>query len=703
MTDFNDLTKWINLEQLQELQDSLHSMTGMPVVTVDLNGRPLTRPSGHVIYCDDLAHRSPRCDMLCAECRNYGAREAGKLGTGAMYACHMGLLECSAPIKIHDNLVACLVSGHVFEQAPTREKTAVYAARYGLDPEELWEAARQVPVRSMTEILEMTRSLYALAHLVAENATCRIEKEQALIEMKRASQLKDDFLANMSHEIRTPMNSVIGLTDIAMQEDMPEHVRDYLEQIKSSGNSLLHIINDILDYSKISSGKMDIFEEEYKPALVIRDVATIITSRLRGKSDNVELFIDIDPNLPETLIGDASRIQQILINLANNAIKFTNEGFIRIRLQYTKIGPETARLNFRIEDTGIGIRREDQDKLFKSFSQVNSRRNREIEGTGLGLAIVKQLVDLMDGRVRVESEYGKGSMFFVELPQKLATAEPLVRCEHSSLFECIGFFQNPLMGRHFELNLDSINVHAILRQPHEVNTTALEKWLAEYQDKQCYLFLDEIYASDVFLELLTGLLPSHPNLRVVLVLDAYADDRPWKNRPGLLFLHKPFHVVSLAMLLEKDPIFARIPVVKTKQPDVNFKAPTARVLVVDDVPMNLKVATRLIERFGITAEGVGSGQEALDRIVCENYDLIFMDHMMPGLDGVDTTRLIRRFHPKFNGIPIIALTANVMGDARKLFLDEGMNDMLSKPINPKDLRRILHRWLPPNKIEIINE
>lgn len=226
------------------------------------------------------------------------------------------------------------------------------------------------------------------------------------------------------------MNAVIGMTEMALREDLPDTARKYIGQIKSSSKILLNIINDILDFSKIESGKMDIIPDEYEILSMCNDVSSIVETRLKDK--NVELLFSIEPTIPAVLYGDSNRVRQILINLANNAVKFTQKGMINISIDYKKINDENIMLLMCVEDTGCGIKKSDLNRIFDSFQQVDSKRNRGAEGTGLGLAICKKLLGIMHGDIQVQSEYGRGSRFFVSIPQKVINAKPAITVKNSS-------------------------------------------------------------------------------------------------------------------------------------------------------------------------------------------------------------------------------------------------------------------------------
>jgi CheY-like chemotaxis protein/anti-sigma regulatory factor (Ser/Thr protein kinase) len=494
------------------------------------------------------------------------------------------------------------------------------------------------------------------------------------------------------------MNAVIGMADLAIHEDISPTAKEYIEQIHSSGKALLHIINDILDFSKITSGKMTIFEEPYSFERIIRDVAPIIITRLGDKSDKVDLTIDIDPGLPTKLIGDPSRIQQIIINLANNAVKFTNSGYINISVKVTASEADSVKIKVSVKDTGIGIKAEDQSKLFESFTQVDSRRNRNIEGTGLGLAIVKQLVSLMGGTVTLDSEYGKGSTFSFEIPQRISDGKPLCRLEDPRIYAFLAVNERNSSFHHFHSAADLLGVHIQSVDESEVSASVFARWAEHREGVDCFVVIDKGLAENGFLE--KNSLPdqSMPNLKVIILAGAFDDIKKWESKEDVYVLKDPVLTPGLFSVLTHDK---KDETSGSGKDDASYKftAPDAKVLIVDDIPMNLKLAQRLLDRVKVQSDLAGSGQEALDLLVSqEKYDIIFMDHMMPGLDGIDTTRLIKRFHPKYNGIPIIALTANVMEDAKKMFLDEGMSDIIPKPIEVQTLNEKLLKWLPPDKI-----
>ncbi len=423
----------------------------------------------------------------------------------------------------------------------------------------LYQAIRPVSLISGIGIMLINLSFY----LLMENPDIRLvqqvkqEKEKA----DQANATKSVFLSNMSHEIRTPMNAIVGMTDVLLRTNIDMEQKEYLENIKTSGHALVAIINDILDISKIEAGKMELVENVYDIKKELDNIHMIINNRIGEKP--IELKFDIDNDLPQYLYGDAIRLRQVVINLLNNAVKFTNAGYVRLYVNAELCDEDTVKLEFSVKDTGIGIKEADVEKLFWAFEQLDMKKNAGTEGTGLGLAISSQLVEMMGGKLSVKSEYGVGSEFYFTIYQKISSEQHYQRSE-------------------------------------------------------------EI---------------------------------------------------------------------------IKFIAPHAKVLVVDDDQMNRKVAMKLLEPLEMQIDVADSGKAALDKIEKNEYDIVFMDHMMPVMDGIETTRHIREKNDKYClELPIIALTANVMKDAEKLFYEVGMNGILAKPIDTQKIEETIYKWLPKEKI-----
>ncbi len=393
-------------------------------------------------------------------------------------------------------------------------------------------------------------------------------------EAKDANNAKSAFLSHMSHEIRTPINAVLGMNEMILQDSKENETLEYAESIRSAGNNLLTIVNDILDLSKIEAGKMNIIPVEYELSSVINDLNNIVG--LRASDKGLVVKIDIDPSTPSVLYGDETRIKQVITNLLTNAVKYTEKGTVTLCVKPVSIDGKSLILSVSVKDTGIGIRPEDMENLFEEYERFEEKRNRRIEGTGLGLSITRQLLELMDSRLTVKSKYGEGSEFGFELLQGIVDETPV----------------GDLSGR--------------------FKRSAIKKYR------------------------------------------------------------------------------------------VRFTAEDARILVVDDTPVNLVVVKNLLKKTKIGIDTAKSGQEALMLVTQNHYDLIFLDHMMPNMDGPETLAKMKELEGnKCEGVPVISLTANAGVSARDEYIRAGFRDYLAKPISQKDIEDMLFYYIPPEKIRTI--
>ncbi|MCM1165410.1 MAG: PocR ligand-binding domain-containing protein [Lachnospiraceae bacterium] len=671
------LTDLIDVEILQQIQDAFSEMTDMASLTTDCNGIALTQGSNFTDFCMKHTRPSELGRQRCERCDINGAELTKKEGKSCAYSCHAGLVDFAAPIMANGEIVGSFIGGQVLVDPPDLHRIRETAVELGIDPDEYIEALKKVPVVSRNKVEKAAHFLYVIASTLSSIAYNSYELHKSNLEIEKASRMKSDFLANMSHEIRTPMNAVIGLADLALREEMPRAAREYVHQIKASGKNLLVIINDILDFSKIESGKMDIVEVEYEPLSIIQDLASIVNSRIGDK--DIEFTMDIPPSLPKILYGDNVRIHQIILNLLTNAVKFTRQGEVHFKMDFERIDDETVLMKAEIRDTGIGIKQEDMHKLFNSFQQVDSKRNRNIEGTGLGLAISRQLLALMNGTITLESEYEKGTTFFFELPQKIIDPAPIVP----------EFDKTPKLA----ILIENRYVKAqLIRDIERSGTEYID--LADsslFEDlKVDFLIVEKAYFSDT----LRDFIKSRPDMQCIILVDY--DSIDVIDIPNVRVISKPAYSMSLYNAMGIQDI--NLEGGGSENDGFSFIAPEAHILVVDDNSVNLTVATGLLEPLKMRIDTANSAAEAIEKIHHVKYDVIFMDHMMPEVDGVEATHIIRRLVPSYNGVPIIALTANAIGGAREMFIREGMNDFLAKPIDIKDALSKLRKWLPQEKI-----
>jgi signal transduction histidine kinase/CheY-like chemotaxis protein len=519
------------------------------------------------------------------------------------------------------------------------------------------------------------------------------EQNRSLTELKdiaeAANRSKNDFLADISHEIRTPMNAISGMTELLLRRELDDECKGYVRDIKHASSNLLAIINDLLDFSKIEAGHLELVSDAYHLPTLVNDVADMF--RLRIMEKPIRFYTNVDASIPCMFIGDETRLRQILINLVSNAVKFTEKGFIT--LSVTRGAREGAEVPLRlaVEDSGIGIRSEDLRKLFDAFVQVDIKRHRGIEGTGLGLAIAKRLCEAMGGEISVESAYGKGSVFTVVIPQEIFRDTPFAAVNDPGEKKTL-IYESRRRGyaKSAAWSLENMGVPCRLATSVEDVAQALREEEWRFLFSGCGLYRRDM----AVMERLIGELPAEKRPHLVLMSE-WGDDA---RIPDARFVCLSAQTLSIANALNGMPDCLS-DMRKDGFRGPRIIAPDARFLVVDDMTTNLKVAVGLIAPYKARVDTCPGGAEAVDLVKRNAYDIVFMDHMMPDMDGMEATALIREWE-RAQGrrpIPIVALTANAMVGMREMFAEKGFNDFLAKPVDVSKLDAIIEKWIPEEK------
>jgi PAS domain S-box-containing protein len=501
-----------------------------------------------------------------------------------------------------------------------------------------------------------------------------------------ASRAKSNFLARMSHEIRTPMNAIIGMTELALRENEPNDIHKHIRMVKDAGAHLLSIINDILDFSKIEMGKLEILTTDYSFSSMINDVISII--RMRVIDSEVKFAVNVDCNIPNMLKGDETRIRQVLLNILNNAVKYTDRGFVLLVVKGKRVDDDTVNLVMNVMDSGKGIKPEDIKSLFGEYAQFDLEKNRGIEGVGLGLAITWNIVKAMGGEIKVKSEYGRGSLFTVTLPQKIRSNEPLAAVEEAEEENVLVYERRDIYADSITSTVNNLGVSCTL--------VSSDSELLEIMMSQIFSF---IFISYDLLESNRKKISEYAANSKIVVLTEFGEAIPDAK---LRVLSMPAYSIPIANIL--NGISESFIYDENEEGLLRFTAPAARVLVVDDINTNLKVAEGLLSPYKVKIDLRKSGREAVEAVKFKKYDLVFMDHKMPDMDGVEATAAIREMgleNPYYRDLPVIALTANAVTGIKEEFLKSGFNDYLSKPIETVKLNSILEKWIPKEKRETV--
>ena len=520
----------------------------------------------------------------------------------------------------------------------------------------------------------------------------RKNNDSRIAGLEETNRRTEDFLTNVSHELRTPINAVTGISAVMLKREEDAEKRKEIASIQEAGQRLFSQIEDILDYTEIDTGKMKVSKEPYVLSSLLNDIIT--GSQMLTEENAPEVIFDVDAKIPSALVGDARKIKKILRHLIDNAVRFTKKGGVYVRV-YTLTKPYGVNLCMEVSDTGIGIEKEDLEKITEKFFKSDGGKNRRTGGLGLGLPIVYGMVTVMEGFMQVDSNLNDGTTVTVSIPQAVADAAPGMVLENRASLSLACYvrlekYEIPKVREYYNEMISHLVTGLDVPLHRVSDLEELKKLVSVYRLTHLFAGREEYEESRQFLDSLDQ------DVEIIVV----ADERfalPDNGRVKLL--NKPFYSFMIASVLNAEAS-GDTEILKEKR----MLCPGVKVLVVDDEPMNRRVAEEIFKRYQMQVQTAESGRMAIDLCEREDFDLVFLDHMMPEMDGIETLKRLRKIHTDSGrGLTVIAFTANAVSGAREMFLEEGFDEFVSKPVEHSELEHVLRKVLPKSAITWVDE